>query len=396
MLEPDAQRAEDPPADEPGGAAHAAADRPRFRVLRVSDLARLPKRADLIDGILPAHASGVLYAPSGAGKTFLALDWALTVASPEVDTWMGRRVLRHGPVVYVAAEGHAGLADRVAAWSQARGVRREPDLLTVLEPVQLLEPTDIGALLDALDPHLPDFPRLIILDTLNRSMVGGDENSTSDMTLLTAGQDLLRRASQATVLLLHHSMKHAELERGNSALRAAQDFMLRLDADDDVLTLESTKMRDGAPVAPIRLRLAQAGKSCVVEDAEAATAQPARVTKNERHALEVLDQISLSDGAPCSAWLSSTGGKTRTFYRSRRGLIAKGLVAKVGRGYTVSPEGRAFLLPTASQLPRHCHDTPPAAAATLPPLKGWGSDGSRAAAANGSDQGDAWEPEHPA
>src|SRR5207253_752097 len=72
----------------------------------------------LVDGIMPRGGLAVLYGPPGIGKSFLAQDWALSVGAGL--EWLGRSI-HMGPVVYVAAEGTAGLPNRVRAWKLARG-----------------------------------------------------------------------------------------------------------------------------------------------------------------------------------------------------------------------------------------------------------------------------------
>jgi hypothetical protein len=53
----------------------------RRTILRVSELLQEPERIDfLVDDLLPRHGLGVLWAPSGAGKTFTTLDIGAPVA----------------------------------------------------------------------------------------------------------------------------------------------------------------------------------------------------------------------------------------------------------------------------------------------------------------------------
>ena len=54
--------------------------RRRFQLHTGQDLERLPDPEWLIEGLLPAHSFGVLFGPAGVGKSFLALDWGLSVA----------------------------------------------------------------------------------------------------------------------------------------------------------------------------------------------------------------------------------------------------------------------------------------------------------------------------
>ena len=47
----------------------------------------------------------VIYGPSGEGKTFVALDWALSVATGR--SWQGKQT-KQGPVVYIAGGRWSG------------------------------------------------------------------------------------------------------------------------------------------------------------------------------------------------------------------------------------------------------------------------------------------------
>ena len=73
----------------------------------------------LIDGVLLAEGTGLVYAASGSYKTFLALSMAASVASGT--DWYGHAVKRGG-VLYIATEGFAGIGPRLAAWEQEFGV----------------------------------------------------------------------------------------------------------------------------------------------------------------------------------------------------------------------------------------------------------------------------------
>ena len=66
--------------------------------------------------------------------------------------------------------------------------------------------------------------QLVIIDTLARSMGAGDENSSQDMGAFIAACDQIRRATGATVLIVHHSGKSSNAgARGSSALLGAVD-----------------------------------------------------------------------------------------------------------------------------------------------------------------------------
>ena len=110
-----------------------------FPMLSVADLAALPEPAWLLEDLLPVGFN-VLFGPSNVGKSFLALDWALCIASGI--PWFGQQT-EAGTVVYIAAEGVAGIYRRVQAWEHARS-RPAPDRIRFIpHAANLLERSDV-------------------------------------------------------------------------------------------------------------------------------------------------------------------------------------------------------------------------------------------------------------
>src|SRR5947207_2877340 len=197
-----------------------------FRAFTPAGLASLPPPTWLIKGILLTESFAVLFGKPEVGKTFLALDWVLSIVFGRA--WLGRTVL-YGPVVYVAAEGDAAaLGLRVRAWKQARGISEvaTPGLVFITEPVNVLDDDAINKLIEFIK-KLPTPPILVVFDTLAQSMVGGDENSAKDMG---RAADAIRRVMQTFrcgALVLHHGTKgDPRNERGSGALRGAADTMM--------------------------------------------------------------------------------------------------------------------------------------------------------------------------
>jgi putative DNA primase/helicase len=124
----------------------------RFTMIPVDHLINLPDPSWLIEGLIEEHVLGVLYGASGEGKSFVALDWALSVANDQ--RWCGRAV-RPGPVIYVAAEGGRNIGKRIGAWKTANGIDRIEDALVVMEAVQFFVPDHVEGsstrLMDAVD-----------------------------------------------------------------------------------------------------------------------------------------------------------------------------------------------------------------------------------------------------
>ncbi len=256
--------------DEVRGIAKSIASRPAgqvgqgersrgFTLLNRADLASLPSVEWLIDGVLPANGLAVLYGPSGGGKTFTALSMAYAV-SVGID-WLAHGTLP-GPAVYIAAEGRAGLRSRVEALERVHGLDAD-SLYIIPEAVQLARDGDVMALIDAI-AELPNPPALIVLDTLARCLVGGDENSAKDVGLFVAGADRLRETFGCAVLVIHHSGKTGETYRGSSSLIGAADSVIRFDGSGGLLTLISEKMKDAEQFGRINALLMPSEDSCAV------------------------------------------------------------------------------------------------------------------------------------
>lgn len=202
----------------------------------------------LVSGLIGEGTSVIIFGDSNSGKTFIALDMALSIASGA--PWQGREV-RQAPVLYCALEGTAGFRNRVTAWKFRRHTPGSAVWFAAL-PVGLdlvSEDGDAGEVIRAaqdMKNRLGQPPGLIVVDTLSRAMAGGNENSPEDMGALVRHVDEIRAATGATVIVIHHSGKDtAKGARGHSLLRAAVDTELELVATDDgTRTLRATKQRE--------------------------------------------------------------------------------------------------------------------------------------------------------
>lgn len=178
--------------------------------------------------MLPDGGFSVMYGQPGSGKTFIALELAMSVA-------MGRpfagRQTRQGPVVYVAAEGLSGLPNRLNAWCRHAGIERQgiDSFYCISDPISL-PGTGHGFPINELIAVLEDkAPALIQFDTLSMCMAGADENQTQDMQRVVSAVKGIQRALPGTsVMLIHHTGKGGGKERGNSALRGAADTMIKV------------------------------------------------------------------------------------------------------------------------------------------------------------------------
>jgi hypothetical protein len=237
------------------------------RLLTLDEIAAMPPPEWLLHGVMLDQSVTVLYGPPGALKSFVALDWALSVASGY--SWLGTHRVLGGGVVYAAGEGVAGMRQRVAAWQLHNTAARSPaDNFRLLPAsLRLLEPAGIDRVIEAINAE-PFTPRLLVIDTWGRALAGADENSTSDVSQAVGAIDAIREATGVSVLAVHHSRADGERERGNSALRGAADQMIKASRDGQgPVTLYSEKIKDGVPFSPMTLEPVEVGGSLVLRSA---------------------------------------------------------------------------------------------------------------------------------
>lgn len=259
------------------------------------DIAPVSDVPYLVKGWLAPRSLAVLYGPANVGKTFLALDLAHALAQGR--SWAGCRV-RPAPVLYIALEGGAGFEMRVSALES-------PRFWVLSAPLCFLDarrdPTWLSEAVEELAQEEGDFG-LIVIDTLARAMVPGDENSSQDMGRLVASAELLKERTGACVLLVHHTGKSAaQGARGHSSLRAAIDTEIEVTKEDgdDIIEAKATKQRDMVAGRTFRYRLREVvlGEdgdgdpvtSCIVERAaEGEKPRQAKVKGKAEIALQAL------------------------------------------------------------------------------------------------------------
>lgn len=231
--------------------------RARRRFLNVNDLKALPPPRWLVPGLLVEDSVAAIYGAPESGKSFLALDIAMAVAGG-VD-WHGRRVT-DGGVLYVAAEGASGLGKRVRAWEIDRGidVGKFPLWLDHGE-INLAAERDGGVrafvsdVVEELGPL-----RLVVIDTLNQTAAGADENSAKDMGRYIASMKRIRDETGATVVVVHHSGKDpGKGMRGSSSLLGAMDTTVEVIRDKEMraITVTVHKQKDAEREPPMRFNL---------------------------------------------------------------------------------------------------------------------------------------------
>lgn len=213
------------------------------KLLTRSDLLTLPDPEPLIDNVLDLGTTALLYGKWGTIKTFIALDWAASVATGR--PWQGRATQQRC-VLYVVGEGAFGFKGRVDAWETGWQRKIGDEWLKILPfAVNLTKDLEIDNLRALIEWGAFDF---VILDTLARCMVGADENSARDCGVVVDAMTRLLASTpggRGVVLGVHHAGKDGKTLRGSSAFEGGVDTVYFTNQDERWYDLTREKRKDG-------------------------------------------------------------------------------------------------------------------------------------------------------
>ncbi len=165
----------------------------------------------LIPALLPAKGRAMLLADSGIGKSTVAWDLTMHIATGK--PWQGREV-KQGPVYYIASENPETFYARAQAWElehqgrewwethHKREGETAPPIRLDPAAIDLCDPTAVSNLLQRLEQYGP--LRLVVIDTLHTSLGDGDILAPRDSNRAIRQINRIREHTGATVLLVHH------------------------------------------------------------------------------------------------------------------------------------------------------------------------------------------------
>ena len=229
----------------------------QIKLRTLGELSNTPPPTFMVADYIIEKSFAVMYGAPASYKSFLAIDWALSIAHGA--DWNGRPT-QQGTVVYLAMEGQSGITNRAEAWHRDRKLSNEGiPFYAVTNPISMAdaEATDVALLSEAVKDLLGTVqPSLFVVDTLARSFGGADENSATDMGIFVRNCDLLREQFDCAVLAVHHSGKDVEKGlRGSSALLGAVDTSIALGrkAETQQVCVKNPKQKDVEEAEPLWL-----------------------------------------------------------------------------------------------------------------------------------------------
>jgi hypothetical protein len=308
---PESQVEANPQPDKPSPRGTAFG---RLVVYGMTDLDTAPPRSYLLKGLIsPAEVSLWVGAPK-CGKSFLLMYLAYMLSLGR--SVFGRRV-KPSKILYVAAEGEAGIAKRICALRNKYGP--SSDFHFIAQPIDLLR--DAGHKLEVIDAATAVGANLIVIDTLNRVMAGGDENSPQDMGTLVRNASDIKHQTGAHIAIVHHGTKasNGTSPRGHGSLEGADDALIevvKLEDGSRVATVIHTKddadgMRWGFGLDVVELGVDDDGDPITtllvkesVEAPERSSKQVQSLTTNEKNALAVFDRAMKTESIRATVGLN--------------------------------------------------------------------------------------------
>lgn len=199
----------------------------------------------LIEPLLPAGGSLLLYAPAKIGKTYLALQAAMAVqGEPELPDFLGYPIQTHGRVLYVQLDTPRSLwHERYIRFLIGNGVNgagniHYADRETLVYPFDARSPEHLATLRQAcLD--MPEWPVLVIIDTLRESHML-EENNATDMKNTIAA--LKTAVAPAAVIFVAHDRKSQDGGPEGEVRNSNRGSGYTVGAMDTILRLGRTKM----------------------------------------------------------------------------------------------------------------------------------------------------------
>lgn len=340
-----------------------------------------PRRRIIIPDVLPAGPC-LIYGPSGAGKTGIAIRTAVVVAGGM--QWADKPVSR-GSVLYVAGEDIEGAKVRLVAAARELGL--DPTSL----PVAIMEAPAEGLVTNAARIAIHGAAQAlarqsswpiaaIIVDTLAASFGPKSQDDATAASEYMSNADRTARDLECAFLSIHHTGKNE-----NSGMRGSRVFFDRADAvirvnkgKGGASFAEVEKMRNGpggskfafdidgtdieSAGGPISVQVIRQLRSMERATISADEAKAQRASTIANQMLGVLMRISSGGIANLSTWQDacyamwpdkSPATRRKLFSKNRMNLQNEGSISIAGENVTVTVTGDAMVTPLVTPQPEN-------------------------------------------
>jgi hypothetical protein len=292
----------------------------------------------LIEGLWSTEAVGIIGGEPKCGKSFLALDLAVAVAS-------GTPCLRRFPakesgavLLYAAEDAWHIVRQRLEGIACAAGVDFESLAIHVITvPALRLDRPEHRQALQATVAHVQ--PKLSVFDPFVR-LHAIDENVAGEVAPLLAYLRSLQRHHHTAVALVHHARKGAAHERGGQALRGSSELhawgdsnlYLRRQGQNLYLNIEH---RAAPSIDRLQLTLKANPPALALELAEPSPAEPRDPASSKPSAQQRIEQILAAATTPVTQRQLREAARMRASHVADilAQLVASGSVSRSADGY---------------------------------------------------------------
>lgn len=278
----------------------------------------------------------ILHGQPGSYKSFVAMDWAYSLAAPQATGWMGQPRAKQFRPMYLFTEGMSGLKNRSIAWSKERGIET-PTLDDSV--VWVRDRVAINATRDAENPFTQQVASLVkmyndyncnilFIDTLANTFVG-NENMQEDANSYLRTLSLFLEGGP--VVLIHHNKKGEDEFRGSTVFHGAVDTLVSMKKSDFGVKLSISKQKDGPETLYLNLKAVEhTWKGQYEEQSSIALSEvgPEYSTKLKAVHYEILELLAVTD-MPSSEIQDATKVKASTVDSRLKVLVAENRVTVV-------------------------------------------------------------------
>lgn len=300
-----------------------------------------PQLEWLIENIWTDKSRGLIAGNPGVGKTWLALDMLLSVASGQL--CLGRYPVKQGAVLLMEEEAsEMNLSRRLHCLAKARGLESSA-LANVHVATRSFakiprDQVQLGHFL------LENNIVLVVFDSLRR-FHGAEENSSSEMQEVLDSFGRLNAVCGTSIALIHHLAKASDTHhskplferlRGSSDLWAWRDCILGVEGEEDATeAICSFQFRDAEAQPPIRVT------RIVDERSGAITMSASGLEESEEYGEKmalILDYMRSQFGAVSKEKvLSNVKGRKQEVGRIFKLMATKKMILKEALGWVPMP-----------------------------------------------------------
>ena len=214
---------------------------PRFGFNEMEILRNMEPPAYLIDKWVPEQSVGIIYGRPSTGKSFLAFDMGYHLAHGLPD-WHGAKLPGEPQgVLIIAREGANGFVRRYDAFKRSHGISEDAmNIVYMRSPLNLLDKDDFTEFMKELEQRKDDF-KLVIIDTVARTMAGISQNDQETVTLFMERCSIIQETLNASVIAVHHENKSGSM-MGSTFFEANADFIFEVKRDVDEGPLRYTEV----------------------------------------------------------------------------------------------------------------------------------------------------------